>query len=289
MNCQRAREILPELLDPRPYGAEPAATAATSELTAARAHLAQCPECQREFSTLQQTLGALDRLPVGQPSPALRRNFQAMLEAEKRAAATPASEPARPPRASRQPRLRWLIGALAGGGLLALGFLVGLRFAPTPPPQTVAVADPEMKQELHELRAKIDRMETMNQIVAASFAREQQPATERLRGVMTSASVANPNDKVIDALIASLALDPSTNVRLRALDALFPYAKRDVVRAGVLASLSRESNPLVQLQMIDFLAAARDADAKPTLERMSVNDLIDKSVRDAAKRALAQL
>lgn len=291
MNCQRAREILPELLDARPPTTEPGATAQSSEIGAARAHLAMCPDCQREFSTLQQTLAALDAVPAGKPSPALRQNFYAMLEAEKQAVTAPAAASASTSRreSPRSPLLRWLIGSLAGCGLAALGFVVGLRVAPTPAPQTVAVADPETKRELHELRTKIEQMETMNQIVAASFAQQQRPATERLRGVVTSASLEKPNDNVIDALIASLALDPSSNVRLRALDALYPYADRDVVRAGVLASLARESNPVVQLSMIDFLAGARDAEAKPALERMSANELVDKSVREAAKRALAQL
>ncbi len=292
MNCQRAREILPELLDSRPQLADPNAAAPSAELEAARAHLAHCLDCQRELATLRQTLAALDALdalPNEKPSPRLRQNFSAMLEAEKRATAAPASAPTRPVRESRGPVLRWVFGACGACALLALGFVAGIRFAPTTPPQVVAVVDPETKRELHDLRLKIDQMQATNQLVAASFSQQQRPANERLRGVLTSAAVDHPNDNVIDALIASLALDPSANVRLRALEALYPHADRDVVRAGVLAALSRESNPLVQLSMIDFLAAARDSDAKPALERMSGNQLTDITVREAAKRALAQL
>ena len=99
----------------------------------------------------------------------------------------------------------------------------------------------------------------------------------------------NPNQKVLGNLIGALALDPSVNVRLSALDALYPHADQQVVRAGVLASLPREQNPLVQVAMIDFLVAARDRDATPELERLARTETLDRAVRDAAKRGLAQL
>lgn len=281
MNCQSARETFAELLDSR--------TAATAHLEA-RAHLAHCPDCQREFAALSQTLAALDALPVP-ASPQLRRNFYAMLEEEKHSATSAIAAAERRSRSRRVAFWSWILGPLGACAFMIAGFVVGRRTAPiasaTP---TTIVADTDTKREIQELRAKIDRMETMNQLVAASFQQQQQqPATDRLRGVLTSAAQENPTDRMINELIASLALDSSANVRLRALDALYAHADRDIVRAGVLTSLSRENNPLVQVAMIDFLAAARDGEAKPALEKMSVNVQADQTVRQAARRALAQL
>jgi uncharacterized protein (UPF0147 family) len=45
----------------------------------------------------------------------------------------------------------------------------------------------------------------------------------------------------------------------------------------------------VQLEMIDFVTAARDREATPVLEKMSQDNALDRTVRDAARRALAQL
>jgi hypothetical protein len=73
------------------------------------------------------------------------------------------------------------------------------------------------------------------------------------------------------------------------LDALYPHAEQQLVRAGVLASLPREQNAMVQVAMIDFLVAARDRDATSELEKLARNESIDRVVRDAAKRGLAQL
>ncbi len=103
MNCQRARDVFPELLDSR--------TAATAHLDA-RAHLASCPDCQREFAALSQTASALDAMPLPAPSPRLRQNFYAMLEEEKHSAASVRVVAAREERARRASLWRWVLSPL---------------------------------------------------------------------------------------------------------------------------------------------------------------------------------
>ena len=273
MNCTQAREKFSELLDSR--------TAATAHLDA-RAHLASCPDCQREFSSLNQTLAALDAMPIPTPTPRLRQNFYAMLEEEKNSAASVRVAAARESRARRLSLWAWILAPVASVALVMLGFTVGQRAAPVPATDTVA-----MRQEIKSLQ---DQVSKMGQLVGYSLLQQQQrPANDRLRGVLTSAKLENPNDQVLNDLIGALALDPSANVRLRALEALYPHADQEVVRAGVLASLPREQNPLVQVSMIDFLAAARDREATPALEKISASEAADQSVRDAARRAIAQL
>jgi hypothetical protein len=277
MNCQSAREVFPALLDHR--------TVATAHLEA-RAHLAGCPDCQRDFSALSQTLAALDALPAPPPSPRLRKSFYAMLEEEKNSAVSVRAATEREHRTRRAVRWRWLLSPLAGCALLLLGFLGGTRYGP-PAPVPAPAADDATKRELAALR---EQMNKMSQLVGYSLLQQQQgPANERLREVLASARNEKPSPKVLDDLISALAFDPSANVRLRALEALYTHADNQVVRSGVLASLPREHNPLVQLEMIDFVTAARDREATPVLEKMSQDNALDRTVRDAARRALAQL
>lgn len=278
MNCTQARDQFSELLDGR------LAAHAAADV---RAHLASCPDCQREFASLNQTLAALDALPTRAPSPRFRNNFYAMLEEEKNSAASAAAAARRRARASRLTLFRWILSPLAACGLLVLGFIAGTRYAPpVPTPATTTPAtDPATARELAELRQRVD---SMGQLVGYSLL-HQDSAPERLKTVLASSEKKSADPQVITQLIGALALDPSVNVRLSALDALYPHASDDVVRAGVLASLSREQNPLVQVAMIDFLVAARDREAAGTLEQFTRNDRLDRSVREAAKRGLAQL
>ena len=280
MNCVQARDRFAELLDQR------LESPVSGDL---RAHLASCPACQRDFASLRDTLDRLDAMPTPKPSPRLRAGFYAMLEDEKRSAATSPAKTTAARRPARRQLWRWILSPLAAGGLLVLGFLAG-QYAPsrhaapgpTPPPPAHAAAP---QQELAALRQKVD---SMTQLVGYSLL-QQQPAGERLKGVLAAQQLNGESDEVITKLINTLALDPSTNVRLSALEALYQHADKDVVRAGVLASLAREQNPLVQVSMIDFIVASRDREAAPTLQEMARSDKIDRSVRDAAQRALVQI
>ena len=273
MNCTETQERFADVLDGR------LAAAGTAEV---RTHLASCPDCQREYSALAQTLAALDALPAAKPGPALRKNFYAMLEEEKNSAASIVAASARHRHSTRASFWRWILAPVAAGVLALGGFLFGTRYAQ---PLAAPGLDPATKQELADLRARVD---SVGQLVGMSLL-QQRSTSERLQGVLATLDQKNPNQKVISDLIGSLALDPSTNVRLSALDALYPHAGQPIVRSGVLATLPREQNPLVQVAMIDFLVAARDREAVPELEKIVRNETIDRVVRDAAQRGLAQL
>lgn len=280
MNCKRLQE---SFLDHQ-AGALSAADSAQID-----AHLKSCATCQQEWTELQATLQQLDRLPVEEPSPRLRANFQMMLEEFRQAANEPSPFALMRNRVDRffasllpaRPTLQFAFSFL----LLAFGLVLGARYVRQPAPAPAAGVDPATARELAALRAKVD---SMGQLVSYSLL-QQQSTTERLKGVLATLDLKAPDQKILNDLIGTLAFDPSTNVRLAAVDALYPHADSQIVRASIPALLDREQSPLVQVAMINFVAAARDRDAAPSLEKIVRNETIDKAVRDAAKSALAQL
>jgi len=275
MNCSQAQDRFAELLDGRLVEAD------TGDV---RAHLASCPDCQREYSSLAQTLAALDQLPAAKPGPRLRANFYAMLEEEKNSAASIRAAVVRRRHAGRLSLWRWILSATTAVAIAIGAFQFGMSYS-APAAAPVSAENATMKRELAEVRKKL---ESIDQSIAVSLL-QQRSTSERLQTVLASLDQKNPDQKILSNLIGALALDPSVNVRLSALDALYPHANQPLVRSGVLASLPREQNPLVQVAMIDFLVAARDHDAAPELEKIMRNETIDSAVRDAAKRGVAQL
>jgi hypothetical protein len=273
MNCQRIQESFLDYQDGRLSPAEAAAV---------RDHLKTCLDCQREWAGLQEISLKLDRLPPVEPSPRLRTQFYAMLETHRRAADSHSPFvlvrsgldrfftrllPARP-------ALQFALAC----SLLVAGLLVGARYLRPATP----VADPSVTRELADLRAKVD---TMDKLVSTSL--QRQPTGERLRTVLASSSDSGP--AVVNGLLTTLAFDPSVNVRLSALEALYPHADQPAVRTAVACALPREPSPLVQVAMVDFLAATRDPASVSTLEDVSRTATYDEAVRTAARRALAQL
>ena len=277
MNCTRVQDSFIDYQD----GSLPADASA-----ALRAHLANCPTCQREWAALQEMTRKLDALPVAEPSPRLRENFYAMLETHQREADAPSPFALARGRIDRffaallpaQPALQFAFAlALLLGGLFA-----GQHYLVKP---VVVAPDDGAKAELAALKAQVNSME---QLVTYSLL-QQQSTGDRLQIVLAKMDLKSPDRKVLSDLVGALAFDPSINVRLSAVEALAQHADDSLVRAGVLSVLTRERAPLVQVAMIELLAGARDQTAQPVFEKLSRDEAADKNVRDAARRALAVL
>jgi hypothetical protein len=169
-------------------------------------------------------------------------------------------------------------------GLVAFGLVAGMRLvprAPAPPDNSAELH--ETQRQLAELRAEVA---SMNQLVTSSLS-QREPARARLQQV--AAQAGQTDEKALAQLLSALAFDQSINVRLSALEALYPNAGDTQVRNGVLVALPRESSPLVQVAMIDFLAASRTREAAPVFQQLARTPLTDQAVRTAAQRALAVL
>lgn len=272
MKCEAVQERMMEWMD----GRVPPDLA--NEL---KAHVDACPGCQAELAATQRFARLLDRPPAASPSPQLRQGVYAMIAEEMAGAAAPGRRPEPTPARRAWAWLRLpAVQAVAACALVAAGYLAGVRRAPAPTPPAAA---PATQQDVAEIRAQIGQL--------VGYTLEQQEhasADQRLETVLTTAAEPKPDQNAIDSLITALAMDPSVNVRLSAVQALYAHADQPVVRTAVTVCLPRESSPLVQLAMIDFLTAARDRSAIPVLTRLSTT-ADDPSVKEAAGRALAQL
>lgn len=285
MNCQRVQDLFVDYQD----GTLPA-----DDSVALRAHLASCPTCQREWSALQEMTRRLDALPATEePSPRLREQFYAMLETHQRDADSVNPFALARNRLDRffaallpsAPSLQFA-GALA---VLAVGIFAGARFlAPADAPAASAAEAERLVRLEKELADQKAQVNDMGSLVAASLL-QQKSTSDRLQTVLATMDLKSPDRRVLTDLVGALALDPSVNVRLSAVEALAAHADQEVVRHGLLAALPRESAPLVQVAMIELLTSVREADAVPLFDRLSRDESADKNVRESARRGLAVL
>ena len=266
MKCE---EISPLLADYLKGGLPPEQSAAVKE------HMAQCAECSQD-ATMWEKLGML---PEEQPSPALRARFDAMLASyeegrwEKRNLTAERNKFLglgaifhwlRTPAMS----VAWAFVLLIGG------FLAG-RYIDR------GNANDQQMAQLHS------ELQSMRQLVVISML-QQQSASERLQGVSYSRQ-AEPDPKVLNALLHTLRYDSSVDVRLAALDALGRYGSRAEVRKGLIDSLEGQQSPLVQVALIDALVEMRDANALPSLKKFQQDPNADPSVRKHADWGVRQL
>jgi hypothetical protein len=262
MDCNRMAKLLPDYW-------QGALSTHNAELV--RAHLATCAACQ-ELQVLAESVAQLSH---EQPSPALRRRFQVMLDAYEEGRDEAAKQSA--PFEWRWNWL-WMRPAVAMGAaallLVAGGFLAG-RYLNGGHSQEEIVA---MQSELTNMR----------QLVVLSML-QQESASQRLQGVTWSTRQRQADPKILAALLHTLRYDSSVDVRLAALDALSRYGDQTQVRQGLTDALESQQSPLVQVELIDLLVQWRDRGAVEQLHKIEQDPNVDPAVRNRAHRAIDQL
>ena len=118
---------------------------------------------------------------------------------------------------------------------------------------------------------------------------QQQSASERLRGVAWTGQIDEPGSEVVTALLDTLMHDPNVNVRLASIDALKRFGERDVVRQGAVEALQRQTSPLVQIALVDFLVEVNGRQSADALRRLSQDPMVNDAVRARAAWGLQRV
>lgn len=231
-----------------------------TERAAVEKHLSGCMDCQSAV-TVWNRLGDLS---LERPRPEMKSRFQDVLWQN---AAAPAGRVIRP----MIPRPVWTWAAAAA--LLVCGWLSGryLPWLPASRPDEVAT----LRSEVRNLR----------EAVIVSMLR-QDSASDRLKGVLTSATLNRPDSNVTQALIDTLHRDSNVNVRLAAVDALKRFGGDQSVRTSFIDGLSASDSPIVQIAIIDALVELRAKQAAPALKHLETSDGVESIVKQRARLAL---
>ncbi|HEX8507430.1 MAG TPA: HEAT repeat domain-containing protein [Hymenobacter sp.] len=242
------------------------------------AHLATCPSCQLQVTQLRALTDDLDAALPEVPRTALRANFMAMLEQQKQllkpetpAAAAPAPTEAKvvsmwpTALANTWMRVAASIVLIASGVFLGRNLHWGAQDA-----QTVVAARKPAQQEL------------VQSMRGAS-------ASDRIELVNNSSKGSEPGDPTVQVLLNTLNFDPSPNVRLAACEALYRLRDDPRVREGLANSLTIQTDPNVQITLIDMVVSMRVRRAVPQLERLSKRPDALPVVRAQAEAGIGKL
>lgn len=266
MKCEEIRKNIPELLAdelPEPDAAR------------IQEHLQSCSSCWREWQELQETWSRLGLLHEEQPGPEVRRNFYQALEAaqkdlaaagdwrRKLARLLPAWRPA-------APALRLAAASLVVAAGFGIGFFAGSR---------------GHGGRIESLDREVDRLQQQMTLQLL----DQPSAAARLQGISLTSRVQDPAPALIAALLDTLDNDPSVNVRLSAVDALYLYSEREEVRTALSASLSRQTSPLVQIALIDLLVSLKEKRAAAALKALLNDKKLIPEVQQRARSGISRI
>ncbi|RZK44912.1 MAG: HEAT repeat domain-containing protein, partial [Hymenobacter sp.] len=170
---------------------------------------------------------------------------------------------------------QWLRVA-ASVALVAIGAVLGLLLRGGQPATQLAQTAPEAGPTLSV------------QLAAA----RQQPATASQRLQLVSqapAAIVEPNDPAVLTLIHTLDTDPNPNVRLAACEALFRLRSDPRVGPALVEALPLQTDPNVQITLIETLVTLREKRAVPGLEQLAKKRDALPAVRQQAESGLGQL
>ena len=279
MNCKEIQAVMIDHLDQ----ALPAAVEAQI-----KEHLASCDDCRREAEDLRILLTAIKNTQQELPSPTLRENFNTMLQSELNMETMSSLLQSQPKEEKPRGRLVLFLSSAVGRAaaaviLVAGGIAIGMAIRPGQASETLAynrIDSP--KTAAKDMPSRIKENDLLNGI-------DDESASERIKAVSYAEDIASPDQKVIDALFNSLNNDKNVNVRLAALYSLARFADRHSVRDSLVSSLGIQTEPIIQVVLINLLAEKRERKAIEPIREIMTNKKTLKEVKDAAQKSLKVL
>ena len=140
----------------------------------------------------------------------------------------------------------------------------------------------------HDLAAMKRELEMTKQLVMSRLSNDQS-ASQRILGVQTAYEVEETDYEIVDALIKVMNEDRNSNVRLSAIEALSKFRDEDKVRAALIASLSTQTDPGVQIALIQLMVQMKEKGVVKSLQQMIEDDKVLPAVKDEAYAGIFKL
>lgn len=239
-------------------------------------HLETCERCLDEMKEIQKVLELISKDEMVAPDESIRINFYHMLHNEIRKNENIRKQP------DYNRQIRWYDRAsyriAAGIALLITGTCLGLILYSVlshPVRQNEIAA---LKSEVNDLRKTA--MFTMLKDGSSSF---------RLQAVNYAEELDKPDESVINVLVKTLNGDRNVNVRMAAAYALSKYANLTSVRDSLVNSLSLQSDPILQVTLINILVNLKEKSALQPIEKIISDKKTLKDVKSVAENGMKSL
>lgn len=166
--------------------------------------------------------------------------------------------------------------------------------APSAKEQAPLVAD-EVKNPVAQTASArnsssaIDAENTAHKTVLFAKLNNMESPSQRVAAAEQVYKMKNTDTDIVDALSNTLNSDPSTNVRLAALDALSKFYREPYVKKKLLSSLQKQKDPMVQIQLIELLTKMKERSILNELDKIVNDGNTMQAVKDQAYSSIFTL
>jgi hypothetical protein len=240
-------------------------------------HLKTCPACSQEARELKEMMQVMEGSGPEIPSESLRENFYSMLQSEQNLVATTDILEGRPIKkvfsilSSPWVRVAAAILIFAAGVWIGEALRSGNEIAAT-----------DKNGDIKDLKKEVRDMKEVLMFKLLT----KESASERIQAMSYAEEIAQPDQKVVNALINTLNHDKNVNVRLASLYSLGRFSDEPAVRDSLVESLKRQTEPLIQVMLINLLAEKKESRAIKPIQDILSNEKTLKEVKEAAEKGL---
>lgn len=175
--------------------------------------------------------------------------------------------------------IRWTLRIAAGTILALIGFSAGLL---------MNQQNGTSNRELSALKQEIQQMKTA--LMYGPY--QQASASERISVVNMSTRLPASkqlDEEITEILTYTMNSDKNVNVRLAAAEALFRFRDETGVRKALTHSLTRQTDPLMQITLINMLVRIKEKGAINEMQKMLMNSETPEIVRQRLQEGIAEL
>lgn len=141
------------------------------------------------------------------------------------------------------------------------------------------------REGIDQLTRELSEMQNMMTLTLL----EKSSASDRLKAIHLTSNVKEADAKVIEALLETLNHDDNANVRLAAIEALIKYAANERVRIGMIASITRQDLPIVQVALADAMVLIQEKRSIQNLKELEAKDETDQAVKSRLRENINKL
>ncbi|WP_181307196.1 HEAT repeat domain-containing protein [Rufibacter sp. XAAS-G3-1] len=164
-------------------------------------------------------------------------------------------------------------------------------FAPVERP--VNTTPETVNQEPKEEAFTPSRKQPARQVLVAGSSVRSSSASDRLQlvkqGIKTEGLTPQESKRVIKLLVKTMNQDGNLNVRLAACEALYQFRDHKEVRKAFIHALGTQTEPLMQLTLIEMVVKLKEATAVPQLEMLMHKEDLLPIVKYKAQEGLGTL
>ena len=139
-----------------------------------------------------------------------------------------------------------------------------------PAQKSIDSVDHDLLLRKEALLAKLpgNRRFSQKQVMFASLRNMESPAG-RITATKAAEKMPNEGNDLVDAFVQTLNSDPSSNVRLAAIDGLARFYQERYVRQKLVGALKKQRDPVVQIALINLLVRMRASGILEQLDKMA--------------------